>query len=57
MISSGVLVDYTSNKDEIEGELEQITVDKSVEEELAKLKAEKLRKKKKVVEQEQEATT
>ena len=57
MISSGVLVDYTSNKDEIESELEQITVDKSVEEELAKLKAEKLRKKKKVVEQEQEATT
>ena len=57
MISSGVLVDYTSNKDEIESELEQITVKKSVEEELAKLKAEKLRKKIKVVEQEQEATS
>ena len=57
MISSGVLVDYTSNKDEIESELEQITVKKSVEEELAKLKAEKLRKKKQVVEQEQEATS
>ena len=57
MISSGVLVDYTSNKDEIESELEQITVDKSVEEELAKLKAEKLRKKKQVVEQEQEASS
>ena len=57
MISSGVLVDYTSNKDEIENELEQITVNKSVEEELAKLKAEKLRKKKQVVEQEQEATS
>ena len=57
MISSGVLVDYTSNKDEIESELEQITVDKSVEEELAKLKAEKLRKKKRVVEQEQEASS
>lgn len=56
MISSGVLVDYTSNKDEIEGELEQITVNKSVEEELAKLKAEKLRKKKRAIEQEQEAT-
>ena len=56
MIDSGVLTDYTSNKDEIESELEQITVEKSVEEELAKLKAEKLRKKKKVVEQEQEAT-
>ena len=57
MISSGVLVDYTSNKDEIESELEQITVDKSVDEELAKLKAEKLRKKKQVVEQEQEASS
>jgi len=57
MISSGVLVDYTSNKDEIESELEQITVNKSVEEELAKLKAEKLRKKKQVVEQEQEASS
>ncbi len=57
MIDSGVLVDYTSNKDEIESELEQITVDKSVEEELAKLKAEKLRKKKQVMEQEQEATS
>jgi phage shock protein A len=57
MIDSGVLTDYTSNKDEIESELEQITVEKSVEEELAKLKAEKLRKKKKVVEQEQEATS
>lgn len=57
MIDSGVLVDYTSNKDEIEGELEQITVNKSVEEELAKLKAEKLRKKKKIIEQEQEASS
>ncbi|MGB8085094.1 MAG: PspA/IM30 family protein [Nitrososphaeraceae archaeon] len=57
MISSGVLVDYTSNKDEIESELEQITVNKSVEEELAKLKAEKLRKKKQVIEQEQEASS
>jgi phage shock protein A len=56
MISSGVLVDYTSNKDEIENELEQITVNKSVEEELAKLKAEKLRKKKRAMEQEQEAS-
>ena len=56
MIGSGVLVDYTSNKDEIENELEQITVNKSVEEELAKLKAEKLRKKKRAIEQEQEAS-
>lgn len=57
MIGSGVLVDYTSNKDEIESELEQITVNKSVEEELAKLKAEKLRKKKQVAEQQQETTS
>ena len=57
MISSGVLTDYTANKDEIESELEQITVKESVEEELAKLKAERLRKKRQVVEQEQEATT
>lgn len=56
MISSGVLVDYTANKDEIESELEKVTVNKSVEEELAKLKAEKLRKKKQVVEQGQEAS-
>jgi phage shock protein A len=57
MIGSGVLVDYTSDKDEIESELEKITVNKSVEEELAKLKAEKLRKKKQIVEQEQEASS
>jgi len=57
MISSGVLVDYTSNKDELESELEHITVEKSVEEELAKLKAEKLRRKKQVTEKEQEATS
>jgi phage shock protein A len=35
MIDSGVLTDYTSNKDEIERELENITVQDSVEEELA----------------------
>lgn len=57
MIDSGVLVDYTSNKDEIESELEQLTANKSVEEELAKLKAERLRKKKQIVEQEQEASS
>src|ERR671922_1259069 len=45
MINSGVLTDYTSNKDEIEKELEKITVQNSVEEELAKLKSEKERKK------------
>jgi len=52
MINSGVLTDYTSNKDEIEKELEKITVQNSVEEELAKLKSEKERKKKQQVEQE-----
>jgi phage shock protein A len=52
MINSGVLTDYTSNKDEIEKELENITVQNSVEEELAKLKSEKQRKKKQQVEQE-----
>jgi phage shock protein A len=57
MIDSGVLVDYSSDKDEIESELEKVTVNKSVEEELAKLKVEKLRKKKQIVEQEQEASS
>ncbi|HET6730277.1 MAG TPA: PspA/IM30 family protein [Nitrososphaeraceae archaeon] len=57
MIDSGVLVDYSSDKDEIESELEKVTVNRSVEEELAKLKAEKLRKKKQIVEQEQEASS
>ncbi|MDQ3848508.1 MAG: PspA/IM30 family protein [Thermoproteota archaeon] len=52
MINSGVLTDYTSNKDEIEKELEKITVQNSVEEELAKLKSEKQRKKKQQLEQE-----
>ncbi len=52
MIDSGVLTDYTSNKDEIERELQNITVQDSVEEELAKLKSEKQRKKKQQVEQE-----
>jgi phage shock protein A len=52
MINSGVLTDYTSNKDEIERELEKITVQASVEEELAKLKSERERKKRQQVEQE-----
>jgi phage shock protein A len=52
MMNSGVLTDYTSNKDEIEKELEKITVQNSVEEELAKLKSERERKKKQQVEQE-----
>jgi phage shock protein A len=53
MINSGVLTDYTSNKDDIEKELEKITVNGSVEEELAKLKAEKARKKKQVLEEQE----
>jgi phage shock protein A len=52
MMNSGVLTDYTSNKDEIEKELEKITVQSSVEEELAKLKTERERKKKQQLEQE-----
>jgi phage shock protein A len=52
MINSGVLTDYTSNKDEIEKELEKITVQNSVDEELAKLKSERERKKKQRLEQE-----
>jgi phage shock protein A len=52
MINSGVLTDYTSNKDEIERELEKITVQSSVDEELAKLKSERERKKRQQLEQE-----
>lgn len=52
MMNSGVLTDYTSKNDEIEKELEKITVQSSVEEELAKLKSERERKKKQQVEQE-----
>jgi phage shock protein A len=54
MIDSGVLTDYTSSKDDIEKELEESSVKDSVEEELAKLKAEKARKKKQTVEYEEE---
>ena len=54
MIDSGVLTDYTIDKDRIEKELEQVTVKSSVDEELAKLKAERQRKKKQL-EEEQKA--
>lgn len=54
MIDSGVLTDYTTDKDSIEKELEQVTVKSSVDEELAKLKAERQRKKKQM-EEEQKA--
>src|ERR671923_517064 len=53
MIDSGVLIDYASDKDNIERELEETTVRGSVEEELAKLKAEKERKKKQVTEEQE----
>jgi phage shock protein A len=53
MIDSGVLTDYTSDKDDIDKELEKITVKDSVEEELAKLKAQKVRKKKQVTEEQE----
>jgi phage shock protein A len=46
------MTDVGSNKDEIEKELENISVQNSVEEELAKLKSEKQRKKRQQVEQE-----
>ena len=49
MIDSGVLTDYTSDKDDIEKELEKITVKSSVDQELAKLKAERDKKQKKEV--------
>ena len=49
MIDSGVLTDYTSNKDDIEGELEKITVKSSVDKELAKLKAERDKRQKEII--------
>jgi phage shock protein A len=56
MIHSGVLTDYTSNKDDIERELEKVSIKGSVEEELAKIKAEQqAKKKKKTVESEAES--
>jgi phage shock protein A len=54
MIDSGVLTDYTTDKDSIETELEQITLKGSVNEELEKLKAQRQRKKKQM-EEEQKA--
>jgi hypothetical protein len=47
MIDSGVLTDYTSDKnDDIEKQLEKVSVHGSVDEELAKIKAEQGSKKK-----------
>jgi phage shock protein A len=53
MIDSGVLTDYTSNKDDIEGELEKITVKSSVDKELAKLKAERDKRQKEIINNEE----
>ena len=53
MIDSGVLTDYTSNKDDIEGELEKMTVKSSVDKELAKLKAERDKRQKKITDPEE----
>ncbi|MEM2855774.1 MAG: PspA/IM30 family protein [Candidatus Nitrosocaldaceae archaeon] len=50
MIDIGVLPDYTSNKDEIEKELEKMSIDASVEAELTKLKARKKKEEKSVEE-------
>jgi len=49
MIDSGVLTDYTSDKDDIEKELEKVSVKSSVDQELAKLKTERDKKQKKEV--------
>lgn len=54
MIDSGVLTDYTSNKDDIEDELEKMTAKSSVDKELAKLKAERDKRQKKTGSTEEE---
>jgi phage shock protein A len=55
MIDSGVLTDYTSSKDDvIEKELEETTAQRSVEDELAKLKAERAKKRKSLSQNEEE---
>jgi phage shock protein A len=63
MIDSGVLTDYTSTStmngsgNDIEGELQKMTVKSSVDEELAKLKAENAKKKKNQSKDEVEEST
>lgn len=57
MIDSGVLTDYTSNKDDVEGELEKMTVKSSVDQELAKLKAERDKRQKKATTDPEESET
>jgi phage shock protein A len=44
MIDSGILSDYTSNEDKVEEVLQNITIQKSVEDELMRLKAKKRKK-------------
>ena len=44
MIDSGMLADYSSNEDKVEKELENITVQKSVEDELMRLKSKRRKK-------------
>ena len=56
MIDSGVLTDYTSNKDDVEGELEKMTVKSSVDLELANLKAERDKRQKKTTDPEESET-
>ena len=56
MIDTGILADYSLNKDEIEQELEKITLQYSVEDELAKLKGQislKKKRKKATIEEEE----
>ena len=58
MIDSGVLTDYTTSSEnlggDIEAELDKVTMKSSVDEELEKLKAERMRKKNKGTVQEQQ---
>src|SRR5215217_6337794 len=58
MIDSGVLTDYTTSSEnlggDIEAELDKVTMKSSVDEELEKLKAERMRKKNKGTDQEQQ---
>jgi phage shock protein A len=58
MIDSGVLTDYTTSSEnlggDIEAELDKVTMKSSVDEELEKLKAERMRKKNKGTGQEQQ---
>jgi len=56
MIDSGVLTDYTSDKDDVEAELEKMTVKSSVDQELAKLKAERDKRQKKIAHPEETET-